>query len=221
VRFIDDTFTVKKKRVRDICEGILREKIRLRWSCLSRVDTLDEETLRLMKKAGCRRIYIGIESYSQRVTDYFRKGYRCESINDSVAVIKKAGLESVGFIIVGSPFEDRDDFRRTLEGVLMSSLDFVIVTKLVPYPGTPLFDKERHRIRFTLFPYESSFNGALPEDEMIRLEREVYRRFYFRPVQIWRLMRVFMRTPILSMQVFISFMRFLMTSGEKEHPDFL
>jgi len=222
IRFIDDTFNVDKKRVKDICEGIMRENIRITWTCLSRVDTLDLDALRMMKKAGCVRVYIGIESYSQKVIDYFNKGYRCPEINERLKLVRKAGLESAGFIIVGSPFDDHNDYTETLEGALRSTLDFLIVTKLVPYPGTPLFEREKDKIEFGLLPYRSRFKHEVSGSEIIRLEKEVYRRFYFRPAQILRLAFVCMRSPFQSFKLLLSFLGFLEKPKiDKEHPDFL
>ena len=63
VRFIDDTFNVDRERVQRICAGLIAADTGVRWSCLSRIDTLDAETLALMKRAGCVRVYIGVESY--------------------------------------------------------------------------------------------------------------------------------------------------------------
>ncbi|MDD5440387.1 MAG: radical SAM protein, partial [Candidatus Omnitrophica bacterium] len=221
-RFIDDTFNVDKQRVRDICEGIIREKVKMTWSCLSRVDTLDEDVLRLMKKSGCVRVYVGIESYSQKVIDYFKKGYRCSEINDRLQLIRKAGLESAGFVIVGSPYDDYNDYTETLFGVLGSPLDFLIATKLVPYPGTPLFEKEKDKIIFELMPYRSTFMHEVSSGEVIRLEKEIYRRFYFRPRQMMRLLKVFMRSPFQSIMLLMSFVKFLGKKADrKEHPDFL
>lgn len=222
IRFIDDTFTVNAKRVKQICQGILREKIRVRWSCLSRVDTLDQEMLHLMKRSGCVRIYIGIESYSQRVSDYFKKGYDCASINEKLKLVKQAGIESVGFVIVGSPFEQRDDFSRTVNGVLNSPLDLVIATKLVPYPGTPLYEQMKDKIEFSFSPYKNHFSDNASDLELIGQERELYRKFYFRPAQIWRLWRIGFYSPYQSARLLVSFMSFLIKDKEKkEHPDFL
>lgn len=222
VRFIDDTFMVNKKRVEEICRGILREKIRVRWSCLSRVDTLEEEILRIMKRSGCIRVYVGIESYSQRVCDYFKKRYDCTLINKKLQLLKKVGLESVGFIMVGFPSQQQDDFTYTLEGVLNSPLDFVVVTKLVPYPGTLLYEQMKSKVNFNLIPYEDHFSDSAIDSQVISLEKQLYKKFYFRPKQALRLLRICFSSPYQSIRLFIPFMNFLMRRGEeKEHPDFL
>ncbi|NQS99905.1 MAG: radical SAM protein [Candidatus Omnitrophica bacterium] len=222
IRFIDDTFTVNKKRVEEICQGILREGIKVRWSCLSRADTLDENMLDLMKRCGCVRIYVGIESYSQKVCDEFKKGYDCRLINEKLRLIRKMGLESIGFVIVGSPFEQPDDFSCTLKGALSSSLDLIIATTLVPYPGTPLYEQMKDRISFKLIPYQSRFKDDRSKHELIALEKELYWKFYFRPVQILRLVRIGMHSPYQSLRLLISFLAFLLKPRkENEHPDFL
>jgi len=222
IRFIDDTFNVDKKRVAKICTKIIEKNIGIKWTCLSRVDTLDKDVLDMMKKAGCVRVYVGIESYSQKTIDYFKKGYICEEINNKLKLINKAGLESVGFIMVGLPFEKKEEFLKTASGIMASDLDLLIVTKIVPYPGTPMFEKEEGRIDFSLFPYASDFKEKASEEEVIEIEKSIYRRFYFRPMQMFRLFRIFMRAPRQGMKLFISFLLFVFKKKEnKEHPDFL
>ncbi|MFA6451415.1 MAG: radical SAM protein, partial [bacterium] len=75
LRFLDDTFNVRTKRVAEICELIISSGIRLEWTCLSRPDTIDPEVLPLMRRAGCIRLYMGIESGSQKMLDLYRRGY--------------------------------------------------------------------------------------------------------------------------------------------------
>ncbi len=222
VRFIDDTFTVDKKRVEKICEGISREKLKLRWSCLSRVDTLDKQMLSVMKRAGCVRVYVGVESYSQPVLDYLGKGYDSGRINEALELVRGAGLESVGFVIIGTPVEGAADFSQTLEGLLRSPLDLVIATKFTPYPGTPMFEKLKNKVKFNLIPYECRLIERAKDLQAIGLERRLYRRFYFRPAQMARLARIVFRSPFLAVRVFVSFMAFILRPhNEKEHPDFL
>ena len=154
--------------------------------------------------------------------DYLQKGYDCGEINARLQLVRQAGLESVGFILVGSPGETREDFALNIRGLLQSPLDFIIATKLVPYPGTPLFAKERANITFNLLPYASSFTHALPDAEVIAWEKELYRKFYLRPAQLLRLARCMARAPRQSLKLGLSFLAFLCRPRpDREHPDFL
>lgn len=222
IRFIDDTFNVDKKRVKAICEGIIKKRIKVKWSFLSRVDTLDGDVLSLMKRAGCVRAYIGIESYSQRIIEYYDKGYDSRSINVKLKLVRKTGMEVAGFIMIGAPQENFSDLKVTLRGLLDSPLDFAIVTKLIPYPGTPLFVKEKDKIEFSIMPYLSSFRFETDEFNPIEAEKEIYNKFYFRPVQMARVARILCKTPVQSLKLAKSFVGFLLRKDKnKDHPDFL
>lgn len=222
LRFTDDTFNVDKKRVQRICELIIEKGLDIRWTCLSRVDTIDKEILPIMKKAGCIRIYIGIESFSQKVLDYYMKGYKTVNLQYKLEAVKRSGIESVGFLLIGAPTETEEDFIANKEGLKKAPLDFVIVTKLTPYPGTVLFEKLKDMMDFSLFPYRNIFNRPGKEEEMIRMERELYKVFYFQPGKILFFFRMIFKYPSYVLNTAAQFVKFLVNPNkDKEHPDFL
>jgi len=201
IRFLDDTFTISKPRVIAICKGMIDQGISVRWACLARVDTLDAEMLSWMKRAGCARILVGVESYSRRVLDYLNKGADPATFNAKLALIRKAGIESVGFILLGAPVETEEDFQETVRNVLASPLDLIGVNRLTPYAGTPLFEKARDDIVFSLVPYECRFKDESISRNAARRERLLYRRFYLRPVMFWRQLYRALRFPLGSMRL--------------------
>lgn len=176
-RFMDDTFTVSRRRVFEICEGIEGLGRDLNWSCLTRPNTIDGEVASALRAAGCKRVYVGIESGSQKVIDYLKRGYRLDDIAGNLEQVRRSGLEMVGWFIVGSPVECRDDFEASLALARRLKLEFIAVSTLVPYPGTELFELERDNIDFNLIPYNCSFTRAVDGDR----ESEFYRRYYLRP----------------------------------------
>jgi len=148
-----------------------------------------------------------VESYSKTVLDYLEKKADPSIFNERLALIKKAGIESVGFILVGAPVETDADFEETVRGVLMSSLDLVGVNILTPYAGTGFFDKVKDDLVFQLIPYECRFrDGAINLTALCR-ERDLYRRFYLRPVMGWRLLRRFLRFPLRSTRLLVLVLR--------------
>lgn len=169
LRFMDDTFTLSKSRCMELCEGMIKRNFRFDWSCLSRVDTLDGETLAIMKKAGCRRIYLGIETFSQRLLDYYRKGYDAALIRPQVKMLKENKIEAVGFFMVGGA-QTEDEFKNDVSLARQTGLDYVVVEKFTPYPGTPVFD---------------NIKDSCGEAAAIRREKEFYRAFYLRPGYIF------------------------------------
>ncbi|MBI5814388.1 MAG: B12-binding domain-containing radical SAM protein [Nitrospinae bacterium] len=222
VRFLDDTFTTDKKWAAAICEGIVQRGIKLAWGALSRADTLDGELLKLMKRAGCRRIFIGIESGSQRVLDYYKKGYKVERIPSSVRLARKAGLETVGFFLLGAPFETIEDVQQSMDMARKCDLDYVIVTKLVIYPGTELENELRDMAAVDPWEGVHRFADEKREMEILEWERLFYRSFYTSYSGIRTGVRTLFRQPVRTLRAAASIMRFALSSGQdKSHPDYL
>ncbi len=208
-RFLDDTFTANKKRVITICREMLRRNLTIKWSCLSRVDTLDAEVLSWMKKAGCVRVAVGIESYMPSILEIFGKQTSPETINTCLRLINEAGLESVGFIIVGGPFESEADFEVTRQGVLASCLNFLVVDTIAIYGGSRMAQRFKGEIEFQLLPYISKWKN--PEIDRIALRREkiLYKQFYLRPHILVRQFWTIIRHPSISFRLLLFLIAFL------------
>lgn len=176
-RFMDDTFTASRRRVLEICDGISRIDAPITWSCLTRPNTIDGEIAAALRDAGCRRVYVGIESGSQKVLDYLKRGYRLEQVMDNLRQVRDSGLEMVGWFIVGAPVETRDDFEMSLRLARELKLQFIAVSTLVPYPDTELYEIEKDNIDFSLVPYVCQFRNQAGTER----EAEFYRRYYLRP----------------------------------------
>lgn len=180
LRFIDDTFTVHTNRVIEICQRMIELKLDIEWTCLSRLDTLREEMLPWMKKAGCKRIYFGVESGSPKVLEYLNKNLDLEKGLELVGLCKKHGIETHGWFIVGAPNETDEDFIESVRYALKADFDYIAVSELILYPGTELYERLKHQINFSLFPYKNEWeNPSLIERNRER-ERQFYRQFYFR-----------------------------------------
>jgi anaerobic magnesium-protoporphyrin IX monomethyl ester cyclase len=188
-RFIDDTFTATSKRVIRFCQLLVESGIRVKWTCLSRADTLNEEMIGWMKKAGCTRVYIGIESGSPRILHLIDKDIDLEKGLDNIRILQRYGIETTAFYMVGYPEETEDDFRMSMEYARRCNFDYVIIGRFIPYPGTVFFDKNRHLIDFSIFPYKNEFKDKELIETGIRREKEFYRNYYFRPGfagKIWK-----------------------------------
>ena len=220
LRFLDDTFTVNRQRVIRICKGIIDKKIKLKWSCLSRVDTLEAEMLSWMRKAGCVRVIVGVESYSKHVLENYGKGVDPQSINKQLQLIRDAGIESFGFIIVGGPFESEADFEVTKRGVLASSLDMIAVSSIAIYGGSVMAERFRDEIEFQLIPYVSRWRDPAIEKTALARERSLYRAFYCRPFTALKLLRTMLLHPWMSLKLSLRFLHFQFLSlRSRERPD--
>ncbi len=181
IRFLDDTFTCDRSWVLDVCKEIIRQNVVVPWSCLSRVDTVDQELLVQLRKAGCKRILVGIESYSPRVLEHLNKRITPDMINPQLALIRKAGIQAVGFFMVGGPFETEEDFQKTLDGALTAPLDLIIVGIMIPYAGTQFFEQHREELEFRLFPYKFEYKDSSVLRNAHKRYNRLYLRFYLRP----------------------------------------
>ncbi|MBI5623731.1 MAG: radical SAM protein [Elusimicrobia bacterium] len=139
IDIFDYQFTADRARVRDICRGMLESKLDIEWACRSRVDAVDPDLLRLMASAGCRRIYWGIEHSSQIVLDGLGKGMRLEAAAETLRSARSAGIENLGFFLVGTPGETRESVARTVAFAQDLDLDYVQFSKLLAKPMTPLW----------------------------------------------------------------------------------
>jgi anaerobic magnesium-protoporphyrin IX monomethyl ester cyclase len=221
LRFIDDTFTVHTKRVIEVCQKMIEEKIEIDWTCLSRVDTLRPEMIPWMKKAGCKRIYFGIESGSAKVLHYLNKDV---NMADPISVLKmctKNGIETIGFFIVGAPNETREDFLESVNFAIEADLDYITVNKLIPYPGTPLFDDLQKELNFSLFPYTNEWKDPTVDKHMDALEKEFYKRFYFRWSYVFKNMGKVCAHPLEYLYSLRKLTAFLFTKQEASRSDFI
>ena len=137
----DDTFTIKKERVTEICNLLIEKKLnkRFKWLCNARVN-LDYETMKLMKKAGCRLIIPGIESGNQQILNNIKKGTTLEQIHKYVQSAKKAHLLIHACYMVGNEGETKETMQETLDLALKLNTDTAQFFPLMPYPGTEAYE---------------------------------------------------------------------------------
>jgi radical SAM superfamily enzyme YgiQ (UPF0313 family) len=180
IRFIDDTFTINRKRVLAICELLKAENLGVAWACLSRTDNLDRELLLAMKSAGCIRIYFGMESGSQRMLDLYKKQLKAEEAASTFRLCRELGIETAAFFMSGHPDETDEDFHQTVRFARQSGINFASYNPLTPYPGTPLFSQMADQLNFSIYPYRNEWKNQSVYDDFDRRKKIFYRKFYFR-----------------------------------------
>lgn len=137
----DDTFTADRKRVMEFCRLLLREKVYILWNCQSRVNAVDEEVLRWMKRAGCECIQFGVESGSPRILRELGKRITPEHVKKAAQTVRRAGINLSVYLITGVPGETEDDLNETLKLLDTIKAHDGQVSPLVYYPGTRLFEE--------------------------------------------------------------------------------
>jgi radical SAM superfamily enzyme YgiQ (UPF0313 family) len=134
-----DLFTASRQQVMDLCQRIIDEGLKIRWTCNSRVDYVDEEMLRMMGRAGCWMISWGIESGSEAILKRAAKGADPKRARESLTWAHKAGIKNWGYFIIGLPGETVESIRQTIEFAKQLPLDIALFHIAAPYPGTPFF----------------------------------------------------------------------------------
>ncbi|NLH48941.1 MAG: radical SAM protein [Myxococcales bacterium] len=195
--FIDDTFTTDRDWVRQLCERMAAAGLpeQARWFCLTRVDRVDRDLLAAMKRAGCFKVELGIESGDQAVLDYLGKGVSPTQIRDSFRWARQAGLQTLAFVMLFSPAETPATLAATKRMIFQADPDLLQASFCTPYPGTQLArDCERRGIaisddwsRFVFLTGPVIEHPLFGREEMIAWQKKLLRAFYLRPRTIWRL----------------------------------
>lgn len=136
----DDTFTANKRRALEICNGIMERGLRFSWSCDTRVDVLTDELLGAMRRAGCQRLSLGVESGSPSVLAKINKKITVEQILRSTELAKSYGIQVRYYMMLGNRGETLDTFRETLAFLERARPHQYIFSCLSIYPGTLDFD---------------------------------------------------------------------------------
>jgi radical SAM superfamily enzyme YgiQ (UPF0313 family) len=134
-----DLFTVNREQVVDMCQRIIDEGLKVRWTANSRVDYVDQEMLQLMARAGCWMISWGIESGSDEVLKRAAKGINPEKARQALSWSRQAGIKNWGYFIIGLPGETTESIRQTIAFSKSLPLELALFHIAAPYPGTPFF----------------------------------------------------------------------------------
>jgi radical SAM superfamily enzyme YgiQ (UPF0313 family) len=135
----DDTFTVNRERVKNICQIAVEKKLDIGFDIRARVDTLDEQLLRLLKKAGCRGIHYGVEAGTDKILKVLNKNITLSKAKEVFDLTRKYGIQTLAYFMIGSPTETRQDIYETFRVAKWLNPDFMHMTILTPFPGTPIY----------------------------------------------------------------------------------
>ncbi len=141
VWFADDCFTLSRQRLFEVCDEIQERNLGVGWECLSRVDTLDFETARKMKQAGCIRAFFGLESGNDAILKVMNKQITTAQAKNAVLTCKEVGIKTGAFFILGYPGENAATILDTVKFASSLPLDYLSFTLPYPIPGTPLHDR--------------------------------------------------------------------------------
>jgi len=186
IYFADDEPTWEREWMLELCEEIVRRKVEIAWICASRVDTVDLELLRTMKKAGCIQIGFGVESGSQKILNYYRKGLKKERIAPAFRMCQEVGIIARANIMIGAPHETTADVQETISLLRKIKPDLIAVSVTTPIPGTDLFTdaNEKGILRKGVLGvydrfYIDTMKRALSDSEIKKLIRKIVRAYLY------------------------------------------
>jgi len=189
VAFVDDNFTLSPARAESICDKIEQEKMKIKWWCFSRADTIvkHEPLVEKMAKAGLRMVYLGFESAEESILQDYGKNLTAEVSKKAVEILRKHGIKSWGSFILGNVRETRETVKKTVEFAKQINPDIVQFSILTPFPGTEIYEKYREEGRIIDRDWKA-FDGAhsvlqldfLNPQELSRLAIRAYLEFYKR-----------------------------------------
>ncbi len=191
--FYDDTFTVNRTRVLAICDEILTRRLKIRWDIRTRVDLVDEEMLKMLKKAGCLAIHYGVEAGNDRVLKLIKKGFTVKKVREVFKLTHRMDIETLAYFMIGLPSEKAGDIQETFDLARELKPDYAHFTIFSPYPGTELYNLglekgiiktdvwrefARHpNSHFRIPVWEENFT----RDELYSMIVKFYKKFYLRP----------------------------------------
>ncbi len=143
VSFVDDVFTVNRKHALGFCEELIKRKVKVDWLCSTRVNLVDDELLKTMKKAGCRTICYGIESGNQMVLDEMRKKIKVEQAATALEKTWQAGIVPYSFFMMGYFGETEESIHETTDFCVKHGLSIGNFSFPTPFPGTELFERAK------------------------------------------------------------------------------
>lgn len=144
--YADDVFTIKHSWLFEYAAELKRRNLRLPFECISRADRLNEDVIDTLAAMGCYRLWIGSESGSQRVLDEMRREVKVEQVRAMAHALKRRGIQTGMFIMLGYEGETIDDLEATVDHLKQSAPDVFLTTVAYPIKGTAYYRKVEDRV---------------------------------------------------------------------------
>jgi len=202
VLFNDDTLNVNKKHLLELCDEMKKQGVKMPWVAYSRVDSVDEEVAKAMKKAGCFLVKVGFESGCDSILKSMKKGSKAtvKQARKAAKHFKDAGIQVHGTFVFGMPGETTETIRRTVEFAKELDIDFVQFSVAQPYPGTEFYNylKSKGYLKVDDWSQYLDEEGCIqpifeyPNLSMEDMEywvKQAYREYYIRPSYILKALK--------------------------------
>lgn len=198
----DDTFTLNRKRTRELCDAIIASGLhkKVSWDCITRANLVDPELLKKMKEAGCWGMHFGVEGGTQKLIDSIKKDSTLDAIRNAFKWCRELGINTRAYMMLGLPNSTIADDLATIQFAKDIDPDWAQFTITTPYPGTQLHQElvDKNEIQSSDWDTYQSWGGFSEEltlpwvtkgrtsEELKNLQRYALKSFYFRPKVILR-----------------------------------
>ena len=198
---LDDSANIRKDRLHALCDLLIADGLEtVPWIFVNgiRANLADLDLLRKLKAAGLKRTAFGVETGDPDMIRRIDKHIDHATIRRAFANAREAGLETIGFFIIGLPGDTRESMQRTIDFAVEVDPMIANFSMMTPYPGTKVYAEVKRDGRFLMrdwddyvfFDQRARYElGDLTAGLMEEMYRKAYRRFYWRPRYVWRAVR--------------------------------
>lgn len=221
--FWDDTFTVDRQRTLELCQKLIDERLNISWGCTTRVDAVDNELLKMMKRAGCNIIDFGIESGSERMLKLIKKNITLEQITKAVRLARRHKIDLRFFFMIGFPEETKEDIKQTKDLIRALNSRIIIFSIFTPHPGSELYNqvvesgllpRNPDWSQFSHQSLENHFTKYINKDEFRQIVIDIanlidrYNLGLLNACRsVWRYRSYYLKNPYVFLKKVISFLR--------------
>lgn len=191
--FWSDIFNFDRSWTIDLCEKIIKSGLKITWSANTRANTMDEEMAKIMYKAGCRLVSIGVESGSQEILNHIGKKITLNEVRNTVKILKRNKIKIYNYFVLGLPWETEKTAEETIKFAIELNSDFVSFYTASPLPGTQFFAYAMlNKLAEPNLNFENAYyvpsvrSHALSKERIFEIHKSAVKRFYLRPSYIIR-----------------------------------
>ena len=191
IYFINDNFTLRKKETAELCDLMIKNKLDLEWVCDTRVDLVTQELLEKMKSAGCKAIWFGVESGSQRILDRINRHITLEQTENTFKLCKKVGIQVACSFMLGMPGETREDLQASFKFAEKLDADWCQFNIFIAYPDSKLYQEMLQTNSYTSL---DDFLLSVKTDEfdynkLLTIQKQFFKDYHRAPKRIIKRIR--------------------------------
>jgi anaerobic magnesium-protoporphyrin IX monomethyl ester cyclase len=191
IYFINDNFTLRKKETTEICNLMLENKLDLEWVCDTRVDLVNDELLSLMSKAGCKTIWFGVESASQKILQRIGRNTTPKEVESAFKLCRKNGIKTACSFMLGLPDETLKDMEDSLKFAKKLNPDWCQFNTFIAYPDSRLYNELLEKGNYVKLDefLLSVKTDEFDYDSLMMVQRRFFKEFHMTPKQILKRIR--------------------------------